>query len=118
VRLAVKERRWHLPNPPNSYGQTNTNWKGGKRMQGGYTYVLAPINHPIRGLAKGKRRYIAEHRLVVEQHIKRYLEPFETVHHRNGIKTDNRIENLEIVTHARSAGSVVCPHCRKAFQIY
>lgn len=118
VQLAVKEGRWHLPNPPNSYGPTNTNWKGGKRKQGGYIYVLAPPDHPIRGLSRGRRRYIAQHRLVMEKHLGRYLEPFEAVHHRNGIKTDNRIKNLEIVPHARPNGIVVCPHCQKAFEVH
>jgi hypothetical protein len=74
-------------------GHKAGNWRGGKsrRKNGGYVRAHAP-DHP----ASSSRGTILEHRLVMEAQIGRFLEPHETVHHKNGIRYDNRPENLEL----------------------
>lgn len=48
--------------------------------------------------------YKLEHRMVMEASLGRDLEPFENVHHKNGIRTDNRLLNLEVWVTAQPSG--------------
>jgi len=86
------------------------NWKGGRRIERGYIELrcLPEIN---------PSRRIFEHRLVMQKHLRRKLTSREFIHHKNGIKDDNRIENLEIVNLNSHRGRVICPHCKKGFCI-
>jgi hypothetical protein len=68
-----------------------SNWKGGRIKRSGYWYVLRR-DHPNCG----KQGYVAEHRIIMEAHIDRLLKKGEVVHHINGVKTDNRIQNLKL----------------------
>lgn len=58
----------------------------------GYVKILRP-DHP-----KNIRGYIYEHRAVFEVYLQRMLQPWETVHHINEVKIDNRLENLFLCT--------------------
>lgn len=72
-------------------GSKNQDWKGGKRIdKDGYVLCLKP-DHP-----NNRNGYVREHRLVMEKYLGRYLTDTEVVHHKNAVKTDNRIENLEL----------------------
>ena len=70
-------------------GKNSGNYHGGKYIDDkGYVRVLMP-DHP-----KNIRGYVYEHRLLMEKYLGRYLEGWETVHHINEIKIDNRLDNL------------------------
>lgn len=88
-------------------GDKHKNWKGGKFTDShgyivihikslfGREYDLAlAMARPVHG----QPRILTEHRLIMAIYLNRPLLSSEIVHHRNGIKDDNRLENLEIVT--------------------
>ena len=95
-------------------------WKGGRRVGPyGYVYVWVGLDHPLAN----SRGYATEHRLVMSASLSRPLTRSEIVHHLNGDKTDNRLDNLELsdrrshptkhTTWVKSAET--CPACGQVF---
>ena len=82
------------------------NWKGGRANADGYVLVrhdpASPIERPRRG------GMVLEHRLVMARHLNRPLRSNETVHHINGNRTDNRIENLQLHNGRHGKGQAMC----------
>jgi hypothetical protein len=79
--------------PENYKGNHN---RGYKTKEGGYIMIRCK-DHPRSRKCGG---YVAEHILVMEKHLGRYLTKDEIVHHKNEIRIDNRIENLQVMTRA------------------
>ena len=85
----------------NNRGKKSRLWKGSRhRDKNGYILVrLYPEDFFFPMAGYGGR--IREHRLIMAKHLGRCLHPWEIVHHKNGVKDDNRLENLQLVTDDR-----------------
>ena len=100
--------------------RTRPSTKGWTRATKGYILLRLP-EHPMAD----RSGYVLEHRKVIADLLGRPLTTSEIVHHRNGIKDDNRPENLELmakVDHDRlpkpPAEPHPCPHCGGMIQTY
>jgi hypothetical protein len=82
-------------------GMDSTKWKGGRHISSnGYVFIHVREDDFFAPM-RDHHGYVLEHRLVMAKHLKRCLLPWEIVHHKNGKKSDNAIENLELITDKR-----------------
>lgn len=79
-------------------GKNNPRWKGGEFYTShGYIMVQLKPDNPFYSMVN-KNGYIYQHRYLMAKHLNRPLEKHEVVHHKNGIRDDNQIENLALLS--------------------
>ena len=86
---------------------SKANFKSGIRSNAqGYILVLLQPEDFYYPIAEGSG-YVLEHRLVMAKHLGRCLHPWEIVHHKNHNHSDNRIENLQLVSDVGHKGITI-----------
>jgi len=82
---------------PNVKGGNPRHWKGGTRKNDGYIGIFIRPNDFFYSMADHDG-YILEHRLIMAKHLGRCLQFWEVVHHKNGIREDNKLNNLMLLS--------------------
>jgi hypothetical protein len=92
-------------------GKSSPCWKGGKwKTKDGYIRLRL-------GIGTSPQPTALEHRIVMEKHLGRNILETETVHHKNGVRHDNRIENLELRVGSHKEGLTIKEAVQWATQI-
>lgn len=82
--------------PYDRRGKKNPKWRGGKTISADGRVLIYSPDHPFPNW----KNYVYRYRLKIEKKIGRYLKPTEDVHHKNGDPSDDRLCNLELLTHS------------------
>ena len=85
-------------------GPTHHLWKGGRKKSNGYAFILIREHYPAIQEWYPTHDYIQEHIAVMASHLGRRLYAGENVHHKNGVRNDNRLENLELWVSSQPSG--------------
>ena len=107
LREFPERRQW-----TNKRGSESLNWKGGRHVNTqGYAAVWMAPDDPLSAM-RPRSGYVLEHRLVIARQLGRPLKKHENVHHINGVRDDNRPENLELWSTKQPKGQRVdARHC-------
>lgn len=89
-------------------------WSGGKIMKRGYIFVHIKENDPMYSMTRNG--WVLEHRLVMARSLNRVLTDDEVVHHKNGIKSDNRLDNLKLLTKTSHHSALVIQDMQEAIR--
>ena len=89
---------------PKPKREKSVGWRGGiHKAPQGYVWELVDHDDPMASM-RTSNGYVLQHRLVMARHLGRPLTQTENVHHINGIRDDNRLENLELWTRPQPKG--------------